>query len=145
MVPRNGLAVFLLTCFKTRRSIKLVYSFKVVVILGLILITLFYYFGVLLNHLGVPIPSAVLGLLLIFFALIFKVIPLKLVDNTAQFMVKHMTLLFIPLLVVLPKISGRLKSDGVALLISVLISYLIVSLVTGILGEYLLVDKKGEK
>jgi holin-like protein len=67
-------------------------------------------------------------------------VKLEWVERTADFMVRHMLLLFIPLLAGLTQMSAELRRDGVALLASMVVSLLAVLLTTGGLAHFLLRD-----
>jgi holin-like protein len=64
------------------------------------------------------------------------------VERTANFLVRHMLLLFIPLMAGLTQMSAELRKDGVALLASLVVSLLAVLLTTGGLAHFLLRDAK---
>ncbi|MDR3734136.1 MAG: CidA/LrgA family protein [Acidobacteriaceae bacterium] len=110
--------------------------------LGFIIIIAFQLLGVGLHRLGVPLPGGVLGLLLFTLALATEVVKLKWVERTADFLVRHMLLLFIPLMAGLTQMSAELRRDGVALLASLVFSLLAVLLTTGGLAHFLLRDPK---
>jgi holin-like protein len=94
--------------------------------------------GAGIHRLGVPLPSGVLGLLLLFGGLAVGWIRLDWVERAAEFMVRHMLLLFIPLLAGLTQMKDELRRDGLALVASVVVSLMAVLLTTGALGERLL-------
>jgi holin-like protein len=108
--------------------------------LGLLVIIGFQLLGMEIHHLGAPLPGVVIGLLLFVFALATKIIKLRWVERTAGFLVRHMTLLFIPIMAGLPAMSAQLRSAGPALLASTIVSLLAVLFATGALAHYLLRD-----
>lgn len=60
---------------------------------GLILLLVFNGVGLLLHEgAGVPLPSNVLGMLLLLAALLTKLVKLEWVEETASFFTKHMML-----------------------------------------------------
>jgi len=93
-----------------------------------------------LHKVGVPLPGGVLGLLLFIAALVTRVVKLKWVEETADFMVRHMLLLFIPLMAGLTQISGELQRNAAALIASLVLSLLAVLFTTGGLAHFLLHD-----
>jgi holin-like protein len=113
--------------------------------LGFLIIVGFQLLGLWLHRLGVPLPGGVLGLLLFTLALTIKLVKLEWVERTATFLVRHMTLLFIPMMAGLPAMSQELRRDGVALLVSMAASLLAVLLTTGGLAHYLLRGAGEEK
>ena len=106
-------------------------------IFGFVILLAFQLLGIGLHKIGVPLPGGVLGLLLFTFALSIHLVPLSWVQQPATFLVRHMTLLFVPMMAALPGISGELRRDGVALLASLLVSLAAVLLITGGLAHFL--------
>jgi holin-like protein len=107
-------------------------------VLGFFIIVGFQLLGIGLHKLGVPLPGSVLGLLLFTLALATEVVKLKWVERTATFFVRHMSLLFIPIMAGLPGMAAQLRQDGLALMMSTVISLLAVLLTTGWLAHFLL-------
>ena len=108
--------------------------------IGFLILVSFQLLGMGLHKAGIPLPGAVLGLILFTAALATRLIKLHWVERTANFFVRHMLLLFIPVMAGLPEMSAELRRDGVAMLASVLVSLLAVLLTTGGLGHILLRD-----
>lgn len=106
--------------------------------LGFLTIAAFQLLGIALHEAGVPLPGSVLGLLLLTLALRIGLVKVEWVERAAAFLVRHMMLLFIPLMVSLTQISSDLRRDGVALLVSLAASLLAVILTTGGLAKVLL-------
>jgi holin-like protein len=113
-------------------------------VIGFAILVGFQLFGMALHKLGVPLPGAVLGLILFVAALATGLVKVQWVERTANFLVKHMLLLFIPLMVGLPEMSGELRRDGIALVASLVVSLLAVLLTTGGLAHILLGAPIGE-
>lgn len=109
-------------------------------ILGFLLLIGFELLGLGLHKIGVPLPGAVLGLLLLMLALSIGLVQLQWVEQSANFLVRHMTLLFIPLMAGLPQVSAELRGNALALAASVVVSLLAVLLTTGGLAHFLLRD-----
>ena len=108
--------------------------------IGFLVIVGFQLLGIGLHRLGAPLPGSVLGLLLFTQALATELVKVKWVERAATLLVRHMTLLFIPLMAGLPLISAKLRQDGIALLASMIVSLLVVLLTTGGLAHFLLRD-----
>jgi holin-like protein len=106
--------------------------------LGFAILVGFELLGVELHKLGVPLPGGVLGLLLFTAALASGLVKVKWVEKTATFMVRHMLLLFIPVMAGLTQMSAELRADGVALMASLVVSLLAVLLATGGMAHMLL-------
>ncbi len=104
---------------------------------GLAILVAFYLLGMLLHRWGVPIPGGVLGLLLLYFALLSGIVNFHWVERAAGFLLRHMVLLFIPLTVGLMDMGGLLSRQALAIFASLLVSFLAVLLTTGLLGRWL--------
>lgn len=76
------------------------------------------------------LPGNLVGLLLLFFALLLKIIKLEMVEGAAKLLLNNMMVLFIPLNVGLVTIFSKLKEEGLAILVSLLASTVIVMIVT---------------
>jgi holin-like protein len=113
-------------------------------VIGFLIIVSFQILGMGLHKLGVPLPGGVLGLILFTTALATGLVKLQWVERTATFLVRHMLLLFIPVMAGLPQMSAELRHDGVALLASLIVSLLAVLLTTGGLAHLLLRDVKDD-
>jgi holin-like protein len=100
----------------------------------------FHAVGVGLHRVGVPLPAGVLGLLLFLGALVTGVVKLKWVEETADLMVRHMLLLFVPLLAGLMVMGDVLRHDALPLIASMVVSLVAVLLTTGGLAHFLLGD-----
>jgi len=109
---------------------------------GFVILVAFQLMGKGLEKLGAPLPGSVMGLLLFTFALAVGLVPVQLVERSASFIVRHMTLLFIPLMAGLPGMSAEFRRDGIALVASTVVSLLAVLLTTGGLAHLLLRDVK---
>ncbi len=110
--------------------------------LGFVIIVAFEMLGVGLHRLGVPLPGSVLGLILFTLALLLGLIRLEWVERSSLLLVRHMTLLFIPLMAGLATMTAELRKNGVALLASLVASLLAVLLTTGSLAHFLLRDEE---
>lgn len=98
----------------------------------------FQLLGWLLQRAGVPLPGGVLGLLALFLALQTGLIKLAWVERTANLLLRHMVLLFVPLTVGLMEMGHVLQRQAVALLVSLVVSWAAVILTTGLLARWLL-------
>jgi holin-like protein len=87
---------------------------------------------------GVPIPGGVLGLLLFYGAMLSGALKLRWVDRAANLLLRHMVLLFVPLTVGLMDLGPVLARQAVAILASLVVSFLAVLLTTGLLARWLL-------
>jgi len=106
--------------------------------LGFVVLVVFFLVGDLLHRMGAPIPGGVLGLLLLYMALQWKVLPLRWVERTAGLLLRHMVLLFVPLTVGLMDLWPVLSQHLWAIVASLVVSWAAVILSTGLLGKWLL-------
>lgn len=111
---------------------------------GMLIIVAIFYLGTKLHQWGVPIPGGVLGLLLFYGALLSGVLKLEWVEQAAGLLLRHMVLLFVPLTVGLMELGGVLAHQAVALIASLVVSFLAVLLTTGLLGRWLLPETVDE-
>ena len=79
----------------------------------------------------VPIPGAVLGLVLFTACLFLKVIKLEWVEHTASILLKNMLLFFAPVIVGATQFWPQIRNEWLAIAISLIGSTLAVMLVTG--------------
>jgi len=107
-------------------------------LLGFGILTAFFLLGSFLHGLGLPIPGGVLGLLLFYLALQFKLLKMKWVERVSGLLLHHMVLLFLPLTVGLMEMGGILSKQALAITCSLLVSLAAVLLTTGLLGTWLL-------
>jgi len=91
---------------------------------------------------GVPIPGPVFGLILLLFILVFRRGPDPALHSTAQGLLRHLGLLFVPAGVAVVNELGVLRANAVAIAVALPVSTLIALAVTG-LGMQLLL--KGER
>jgi holin-like protein len=105
---------------------------------GLAIIVAIFLIGGWLHAHGAPIPGGVLGLLLIYGAMISGVVKLRWVDRAASLLLRHMVLLFVPLTVGLVDLGPLLSHHAGAILASLAVSFLAVLLTTGLLARWLL-------
>jgi holin-like protein len=84
----------------------------------------------LANQFDLILPGSLMGLLLLFFALVFKIIKLEQVEGAANLLLDNMMFLFIPLNVGLVTVLPQLKQEWVAILTSILASTVLVMVVT---------------
>ena len=109
------------------------------------LIMMFFYVGNMISDIIKPfilIPGSIIGMLLLFLALIFKVIKLEHVENTSNFFLKYMGFFFVPLGVGLMETFGILKTIWWQLIIILIVSNIIVMGFTAKITEFLINRKE---
>jgi holin-like protein len=105
---------------------------------GLAIIVAIFLIGNWLHAHGVPIPGGVLGILLFYGAMLSGALKLRWVDRAASLLLRHMVLLFVPLTVGLMDLGPVLSRQALAILASLIVSFLAVLLTTGLLARWLL-------
>lgn len=82
------------------------------------------------NQFQLILPGNLTGLLLLFLALVIKIVKLEQVEGAASLLLDNIMVLFIPLNVGLITVLPRLKQEWVAILTSLLASTILVMVVT---------------
>lgn len=90
-----------------------------------------------------PIAASVYGLVLMLIGLVTKIIPLKAVENTADFLVEIMPLMFILPIVSILTCWDCIKEIFLILFIVCMVSTFLVMVVTGRVSQFLI--RKGRK
>lgn len=85
---------------------------------------------VLVRMLNLALPGPVLGMLLLFFSLLLKKSVAESLQQTSNSLVLHLSLLFVPAGVGIVRHLALLQSQGVALLLTLILSTLLTMLVT---------------
>lgn len=85
--------------------------------------------------LHLPIPGSILGIIVIFTLLKSKVIKLSWIEKGANWLLAELLLFFIPAAVGVMKYIPLLESEGVQILIVVIISTLIVMISSGLIAS----------
>jgi holin-like protein len=97
-----------------------------------------YFMGVFIQALfHLPIPGSVIGLLLLFVALYTRVIKIHMIEETCEFLLSHMSFLFIPAGVGLMTSFDLLKGKLIPILAIAFISTILVWMVTAVVVKYL--------
>ncbi len=91
--------------------------------------------------LPLPIPATIYGLVLMLGLLIFKVVPLHAVKETAEFLIEIMPVMFIPAGVGLIMYWSQLKEFLLPFCVIIIISSVLVMLVTGKVSDYFIHQK----
>lgn len=83
------------------------------------------------------IPGSVVGLLLLFFCLLFRMIRLEWIEAGADFMMKHLIIFFIPSTVGLMVYFHVLTGKGLWLIVITIVSTILVMIVSGFTSDRL--------
>ena len=108
-----------------------------------IILAISFFGEILYAVLPFPIPASIYGLLLMFFALLFHVIRLEDVQETANYLVEIMTIMFIPAAVGLITAFDLLRENLVAYVIIMVVSTIVVFFISGRVTQFFLRRNKG--
>ncbi|ACS34321.1 CidA/LrgA family protein [Thermococcus gammatolerans] len=98
---------------------------------GLTVIFGFYALGEIVSSgLHLPVPGSVLGMLFLLFALLSGAVKLEWVENEAEFLVKNMSVLFIPPGVGIILYLGLIRAQLVPVSVALVLSFVITLFVT---------------
>ena len=98
----------------------------------IVIILLVSFAGELLNYcLPLPIPASIYGIVILFYLLEFKVIPLRAVKETGDFLVSIMQLMFIPAAVGLLEAWDVIAPNWLPYILITLISTFVVMFFSG--------------
>lgn len=105
------------------------------------IVWLFYFIGVLIvEWTGIVIPASIIGLLLLWLLLMFKVINVRLIQEGASTLIAFMTLFFIPSTIGVIEYPELLTTAGLLLVIAVIFSTVITIVMTGKVSQ--LIERK---
>lgn len=111
------------------------------IILQISILWLFYYVGVFIVELtGIFIPASIIGLVLLWGAMLLNIINVKWIQDGAGFMIGFLTLFFVPTTVGVIEYPELLTKDGALLVVAVILSTIITIVLTGKIS--LFVEKK---
>jgi len=108
---------------------------------GFAILSAFQLVGAAIHALGVPMPGAVIGLILFTASLFLGWIKLEWVEETTGLLLRHMLLFFVPMTVLILRLTPLIKANWAALTVSIVVSTLAVMLTTGLVAEFLLHKK----
>lgn len=113
--------------------------FRIIAQIGIL--TIFYYLGVLVVEVtGIIIPASIIGLILLWLSLYFKLIKVEYIQDGAGFMLAFLTLFFIPSTAGVIEYPELLTKAGFCLILSVIISSLFTIWIAGKVSKF--IEKK---
>lgn len=92
-----------------------------------------------------PIAASVYGLVLMLLGLMTHIIPLHQVEETADFLVDNMSVMFVPATVGIIACVEELKQMAVPLLAACFLTTILIMAVTGGVAQFIIRHKKGMK
>ena len=106
--------------------------------LQIAILWMFYFIGdLIVNLLHIKFPGSIIGLILLWAALHFKLLNIQFVLDGASFLITFLTLFFIPSTVGIIQYPELLTVKGMLLLIAVIISSIFAFVLTGKFASYI--------
>ena len=113
------------------------YAYQVMIIGGI------SFAGELLNRLlPLPVPASVYGMVILLVCLCTKVIRLNQIQETADFMLVAMPLVFVGPGVALMESFGLMKDSLVGIIVISVVSMLLVMVITGLIAQFFVIKKR---
>ena len=107
-------------------------------VLQVFILYLFSFVGSwIVESLGLQFPGSIIGLLLLFGCLYFKIIPVEYVKDGAGFLLTFLALFFIPATVGIMDYPELLSWTGLGMVLGIIISTIITIVTTGKFCQYL--------
>ena len=116
-------------------AMKKVFLTILVYLRAVVILCLFVVAGTYLNRWGIPLPATIIGLILLFFSLLFKIIPEHWVAPSCTLLGQYMALLFLPVGVGLMVNYAVVKEALLPLLVACIMSSAMILLLVGFLIE----------
>lgn len=102
------------------------------------IILMVYFLGMLLQSIfNLPIPGTVLGLILLFLALQFRIIKIEMIEDICDILISHMSFLFVPAGVGLITSFEILNGKILPFIVIIFISTAVVWIVTAYVVTFL--------
>ena len=93
----------------------------------------------------VLIPGSIIGMILLFLMLQFKIISIESIDSISDFFLDNMALFFVPAGVSLIKSMDLIKQNIILLVLAIFVTTVIVMWSTGIVVEVMMKRKENKK
>ncbi|MFK3938296.1 CidA/LrgA family protein [Alkalihalobacillus sp. NPDC078783] len=104
--------------------------------LHLLILSGFYLLGLALQSwLSIPFPGSLIGMLLLLVCLMSGLIPSGFVDQGASFLLKHLSLLFIPIIAGIVAFPILFTKHGFILILITMFSTLMIIIVSGLVSQ----------
>lgn len=112
--------------------------------LGMAILLAFHFLGLLVQTAtSLPIPANVIGLILFTACLFLKIVKLEWVEVSAQFLLRHMLLFFVPFVVGTMAYFPLIRESFLSIVFGLVVSTLVSLAVTGWLTQWL-DNKRGQ-
>ena len=118
------------------------------IILQIAILYAFSFIGEVLHDVfNLPIPGSIIGMLLLLVGLSLKIIPLRFIEAGAGYLLKILSLLFIPAMIGIINYPSLVSFKGALLIVITVISTMITMGASGMMSQFLekRVQKRKEK
>ncbi|WP_100373818.1 CidA/LrgA family protein [Bacillus sp. FJAT-45037] len=88
------------------------------------------------------IPGSIIGMLLLFLLLFANILPVSLIENGTNLLIRHMPLLFVPFTVGILGYLDVFNGDGFWLILVTIFSTIVVFVLSGIMAQWLVNRKE---
>jgi len=95
----------------------------------------------IVSFLDIPLPASVLGMILLYILLRNGIVQLRYIEVAASFLLKHLSLFFIPIAIGLMDYGGLIQTSGIQLVVMIAASSFIGIFVTGGFTQFLSTKK----
>ncbi|MGB9813885.1 MAG: CidA/LrgA family protein [Thermovenabulum sp.] len=113
------------------------------IIKGFSIIMIFLFLGEFISKgLNIPIPGNVIGMILLFLALVTRIVKLSDVENVGTGLIKNLSLFFVPVGVGIILYFDAISKNAVPILSSIVLSTFIVLIITGHITQLIMGIKK---
>lgn len=117
----------------------------VTILIQILLIHVFLFLAIALQQLfSIPLPASMIGLVLLFLALLLKIIKLEWVEQGANWLMAELLLFFIPSAVGIVNYNEIASWQGVEMIFIIGISTFIVMSITAFIADWI-AKKKGDE
>lgn len=107
------------------------------IVLQICILYIFSFIGITIQqYFSLTIPGNIIGMLLLFICLCFNIVPVKMIESGAQFLLSILMLFFIPATVGVMDYPQLLSVHGLLLIMAILISTMITLAVSGKTTQY---------
>jgi len=108
------------------------------------IILTFFIIGEMINNiLGISIPGNIIGMILLFSALYFKVIKLEMIEDVSNFLLDHLAFFFIAPGVALIVLLDKFTDIWLSFSLILILTTILVMAITGLVVQQVI--KRGEK
>ncbi|XID92369.1 CidA/LrgA family protein [Paenibacillaceae bacterium WGS1546] len=105
---------------------------------GLAILIVFYFAGVAIEtYLNVPLPANVIGMILLAAALFAGLVKLEWIESGSRFMLRHMSLFFVPAIVGTIAFADRIGEHWIFVVLGIVPGTLLVMAATGLVTKAL--------